>query len=76
MPTSAYDNLYAELTRGVSHAQVRHHLITEYRAAILREAADVVAGPHPDDCGCGGCADCATHRAARQLRRMADEETR
>ncbi|MFJ6578406.1 hypothetical protein ACIQMY_20845 [Streptomyces sp. NPDC091368] len=37
----AYDNLYAELTRGVSHAQVRHHLITEHRAAVLREAAEL-----------------------------------
>ncbi|WP_327376225.1 hypothetical protein OG393_21100 [Streptomyces sp. NBC_01216] len=42
----AYDNLYAELTRGVRHAQVRHHLITEYRAAILNNAADTST---PDD---------------------------
>jgi len=38
----AYDNLYAELTRGVTHAQVRHHLITKYRAAILNSAAEAV----------------------------------
>lgn len=37
---SAADNLYAELTRGVAHAQVRQHLIDEHRAEVLADFVD------------------------------------
>lgn len=36
---TAAENLYAELTRGVAHAQVRQHLIDAHRAEVLAEAA-------------------------------------
>ncbi|MFE3578767.1 hypothetical protein [Streptomyces vinaceus] len=68
---SAADNLYAELTRGVAHAQVRQHLIDEHRAEVLGEAAAAVdsgKAPFPDDVKSGAS------WAARMLRRMAEEE--
>ncbi|MFG3476410.1 hypothetical protein ACGF3K_14260 [Streptomyces sp. NPDC047980] len=36
---SARDELYAALSEGVKHAQLRQHHIDEYRAEVLREAA-------------------------------------
>ncbi|THA82771.1 hypothetical protein [Streptomyces sp. A0592] len=68
---TAADNLYAELTRGVAHAQVRQHLIDEHRAEVLIEAADAVdsgKAPFPEEVKCGAS------WAARMLRRMAEEE--
>ncbi|MGV2914604.1 hypothetical protein [Streptomyces alfalfae] len=41
------------------------------RAAVLREAADIVG--NDDDCGCGGCDSCVPNTRAAELRRMADE---
>ncbi|WP_309029063.1 hypothetical protein [Streptomyces alfalfae] len=41
------------------------------RAAVLREAADIVG--NDDDCGCGGCDSCVPNTLAAKLRRMADE---
>ncbi|MFE0699145.1 hypothetical protein [Streptomyces sp. NPDC058872] len=38
----AYDNLYDGLTKGVQHAQIRGHLLDQYRAAVLREAAELI----------------------------------
>ncbi|MFD3531946.1 hypothetical protein [Streptomyces sp. NPDC058664] len=72
----AYDNLYAELTRGVSHAQVRHHLIEEYRAAVLREAAAEAEreNAHCPPLTASPCQPCAVRTAvAAKLRRMVEE---
>lgn len=44
------------------------------RAAVLREAADVVG--NDDDCGCGGCDTCVPNALADELRRLADEAPR
>ncbi len=41
------------------------------RAAVLREAADIVG--NDDGCGCGGCDSCVPNTLAAELRRMADE---
>lgn len=41
------------------------------RAAVLREAADIVG--NDDDCDCGGCDSCVPNARAAELRRMADE---
>jgi hypothetical protein len=42
-----------------------------HRAAVLREAADVVG--NDDDCECGGCDTCLPRKLADELRRLADE---
>lgn len=44
------------------------------RAAVLREAADVADGGREDDCGCGGCAECACYRVGRELADLIDPE--
>jgi hypothetical protein len=41
------------------------------RAAVLREAANVVG--NDDTCDCGGCDSCVPNKLAAELRRMADE---
>jgi hypothetical protein len=79
----AYDNLYAELTRGVSHAQIRHHLVEKYRAAVLREAAEVFRADADETARAARKSydpDMARvarqfHAVAARLDRMADEET-
>ncbi|MDI9887314.1 hypothetical protein QMZ92_23820 [Streptomyces sp. HNM0645] len=40
---SAYDELYAALTQGVKHAQLRQHHINTFRAEIERETREQVA---------------------------------
>ncbi|MFK0222838.1 hypothetical protein ACIQWN_32180 [Streptomyces vinaceus] len=42
-PTAA-DKLYAGLTRGVAHAQIRQQLIDDHRAEVEREVRWAVAG--------------------------------
>ncbi|MET7759757.1 hypothetical protein ABZT27_34410 [Streptomyces sp. NPDC005389] len=44
------------------------------RSAYL-DAANALADPGPNTCGCLGCAECALHRASQDLRRLADHYT-
>ncbi|MET9707863.1 hypothetical protein, partial [Streptomyces griseus] len=81
--------LYDALTQGTAHAQVRQHIIDQYRAAVIAEHTHT-APPAPadraavlreaadfvgndDDCDCGGCDSCVPNKLADGLRRLAGE---
>lgn len=77
---SAADNLYAELSRGVRHAQVRQHLIDAHRAEVLAEAAGLIEAwqNDADDAAAdhhGGLTDTETgaHMAVRRMARRLRE---
>lgn len=81
---SAADNLYAELTRGVSHDQVRQHLIDDHRAEVLAEAAAtplivrrVDCSVEPDrDSGETEMVVCCVAEDGRPVALLLDDETR
>ncbi|MFJ3170598.1 hypothetical protein ACIPJK_07410 [Streptomyces roseus] len=81
---SAADNLYAELTRGVAHAQVRQHLIDEHRAEVLAEEAATPLVVRRFDCSVEPALEderpellvCCLAEGGRPVALLLDEEAR